>query len=583
MHWEPSSYDPNPNNWEKDTKFEDKSTDKGVFNTFNWPSSTWSDKTQTGTWTTDSSHIGDKWPSTTTSPDRVASWGGQSTPASSWGSQQQSNSWTTSSPPVQLWTTLNPTQPAKRQATKKSVLSPPSDPTKPLSESVTFSSTSWSGSSPFNTDLLSNVGSVGSVAHNQQPTRGQTTPSPTKAASWGGNQQKSWTTPRTKLTRGDDRKLEEQRDEIMNKNYFFTPSPTPLHVRDEKLSNMNLPNFQSEFTAFGSAEHKAVFDSFNTNFQTDLSNGVRPKKEIKGSDRSFTKAQNTYYHHGHHEAAPRQSDSYIPDHSKTLSKDHNKDIVQLYIPDPLAPGHPQGNGNHGWAPIEEWAKSQMNDALDTPDWANSEVFPHQNTVQDWSGKINHKPMTVQKWSSPAPVIFHSTTPSTFINPTQRSFDVSTPASYRSPNPTEFTINQHFKNQNPTLSNYKSPSQSQSFESASVTLSSYKKSSPTPSINLNPTARSFNSVTVTPFNSVTVTPKSYPKNPSTVKPDEVSTMGFPSPVTPLYHTNFGDYASLDVHHQSGKDFCTLHISKNNIYIIRAHRTSRTASVQHHSPI
>ena len=37
---------------------------------------------------------------------------------------------------------------------------------------------------------------------------------------------------------------------------------------------------------------------------------------------------------------------------------------------------------------------------------------------------------------------------------------------------------------------------------------------------------------------------------TVGPGEVSTMSYPSPVTPLYNTNFGDYASLDMNHQSG---------------------------------
>ena len=55
------------------------------------------------------------------------------------------------------------------------------------------------------------------------------------------------------------------------------------------------------------------------------------------------------------------------------------DIVDLLIPDPLSPGHPQvdkdlrlgfqvliqGNGNHGWAPIEELAQAQRENFLKT--------------------------------------------------------------------------------------------------------------------------------------------------------------------------------------------------------------------------
>ena len=95
-------------------------------------------------------------------------------------------------------------QAAKRVATKKSFLSPPNDPTKPLSETATFTSNPWSTTFR-DSGVLSNVG------HKKK-----------------------------KLTRGEDRHLHQQRDEILSRNYFFTPSPTPLHLRDEKAMRIKL-------------------------------------------------------------------------------------------------------------------------------------------------------------------------------------------------------------------------------------------------------------------------------------------------------------------------------------------------------
>ena len=397
VHWEPSSYDSNsPVGGEKTSTVKTSTA-------YSWPSQSW-----------DSS-----WPSTTPSTvqKNFNTNNSQGNKIISW----QSNSWTTkrtttASPTGNYWPTSAPT----KELTSKSVLAPPSDPTVPLGETATFSSNPWP--SQFSSDLLGKVGTT----QNIKPA----VAGPTK-----------------------------KRDEILRKNYFFTPSPTPLHLRN---GINKIPNFESEFTAFGSDAHKSTFSSFNTNFDTGSSpdDGKRLKKEIKSSD--SVDSQDTYYHIGHHDSSAFASEVGqqagglgSPVKSNVLREEHKKDIVQLYIPDPLAPGHPQGNGNHGWAPIEEWAEAKMRENLDTPSWADSRV-PPVHSVSDWSDKTRPK-----VWTSPAPATYHSTSPAAVLGST--------------------------------------------------------------------TARQ---------GAVTVTPA------------EVSTMRPPSPVTPMYSTNFGDYASLDVKHVGG---------------------------------
>ena len=419
VHWEPSSYDTAPSVGGPGTTTVKTTT---AFNTYNWPSHTWGSSDQ-GVKT---------WPSTTLTPavnknfnnnnnnNKIISW--------------QKNSWTTTERtttprPGEYWATSAP----KRELTSKSVLATPSDPTKPLGETATFSSNPWP--SQFSSDLLGNVGHT----HQVKKTREQdTVPVPIK-----------------------------KRDEILQKNYFFTPSPTPLHLRN---GINKIPNFESEFTAFGSEAHKSTFSSFDTNFDAPPfggSGGARLKKEVKSSDVSEA-GEKTFYHYGQPDSSARAS---VDPAATVLREDERQDLVQLYIPDPLAPGHPQGNGNHGWAPIEEWAEAQMRENLDSaPSWADSQIPPANSiTGGDWSdktkpspGKTIKKVKTVKKWTSPTPASFHAGTPS--------------PPSYRS-------------------------------------------------------------------RSTTLTPDTV-----TVSQAELSTMRYP--VTPLYNTNFGDYASLDVAHVAG---------------------------------
>ena len=108
---------------------------------------------------------------------------------------------------------------------------------------------------------------------------------------------------------------------MLSKNYFFTPSPQPLHVRDRKVAALKPSLFQSEFTHGLERSSQGQLDRFDTNFQSGGSFG-RLKKEIKTSDKEDT----TYFQHGHHDNQD----------SKQAG-----DQVQLRIPDPLAPGHPQ--------------------------------------------------------------------------------------------------------------------------------------------------------------------------------------------------------------------------------------------------
>ena len=411
VHWEPSSYDPNPPVVSSTVE-----TTTG-HNTYNWPSHTWD---------TD-------WPSTTPSTVKksfntknkdndhnIISW--------------QKNSWTTTErtttniPPRNYW----PTSAAEREPTSKSVLATPSDPTRPLGETATFSSNPWP--SQFSSDLLGNVGNTQNV--------------------------------KKTVARGQENLPQKKRDDIMKKNYFFTPSPTPLHLR--KGIN-KIPSFESEFTAFGTEAHKSTFSSFDTNFDTGrfAEDSRRLKKEIKSIDQtSNVEGQDTYYHIGHHDSSAHATEGHrsgdSPVKSSVLRGEHKKDIVQLYIPDPLAPGHPQGNGNHGWAPIEEWAEAQMRENLETPGWADS-LIPPATSIMDWSDKTQPKTKktVVKKWSSPSPATYHTPSP--------------TPATY--------------------------------------------------------------------VRSSTVRPEAV-----TVTQAEISTMR--SPVTPMYSTNFGDYASLNVKHLGG---------------------------------
>ena len=400
-----------------------------AFNTYNWPSHTWGSSDQ-GV---------NSWPSTTQSPalnknfnknKKIISW--------------QKNSWTTTErtttpSPGEYWATSAP----KRELTSKSVLASPSDPTKPLGETATFSSNPWP--SQFSSDLLGNVG------HTQQTqkTRSQdTVPAPIK-----------------------------KRDEILKKNYFFTPSPTPLHLRN---GINKIPNFESEFTAFGSEAHKSTFSSFDTNFAApQFGGGARLKKEVKSSDVMLggEKTADTYYHYGHPDSS---ADASVDPTASVVREEQQADLVQLYLPDPLAPGHPMGNGNHGWAPIEEWAEAQLRENLDSPSWADTPIPPANSiTGSDWSDKTKPSPgrtikkvKTLKKWSSPS-----------------------------SPSPAPF-------------------------QPGSPSPPSFRMSS-------------------------TVRPDTV-----TVSQADVSTMRYPgpspgpSPVTPLYSTNFGDYASLSVEHVGG---------------------------------
>ena len=492
IHWEPSSYENWENNDGSKTKTGSKllsdksSSDKAsAFNTFSWPSNTWADKAGgagDSQWMRDvRSQVKSQVKSqvqTTSAPHgqtQVHSW----TPTSAW----QHNTWSTSTSstvsPSPVWTT----RAAKRVATRQSVLTAPSEPTKPLGETaVTWASNSWPGldSDSFSntkytqSDVLSSVGQT-------------TTRSPA------------------------DRKRIQQRDQILAKNYFFTPSPQPLHVRDKKVQALKPAQFQSEFTAFHSNLQKKAFDRFDTNFQTGNEEEFgRLKKEIKTSDQ-----EDTYFQHGHHDSSAldtQQDKSNVVSMRQNRKSIHqnreSKDQIQMLIPDPLAPGHPMGNGNHGWAPIEEWARGHISGALDSPAWADSQV-----TLTDWSDRMTVKtsPPPVIHWTSPAPVIYQSSTPS----PVRLYLPSPSPAAFISPS-------------------------SRSYQSPSPT--SFNSPSPLP----------FKRVTPTPYNS-SVSPV------TTVAPSEVSTMRYPStpmthvlgsPVTPMYHTQFGDYASLDLQHLSG---------------------------------
>lgn len=407
VHWEPSSYDTNP---PAGSGGSGPTTTLKTTNTYNWPSHTWDNTWPSSTPAT----VSKSFNTDNNKGHKIISWQNNS-----WTTKRTTRRTTTASTVPHYWQTEAPV----REITSKSVLATPSDPTAPLVETATFSSNPWP--SQFSSDLLGKVGTTQTV--------------------------------RTPDVSGPQKK----RDEILKKNYFFTPSPTPLHLRN---GINKIPSFESEFTAFGSDAHKSTFSSFDTNFDTTGfgDDSKRLKKEIKSSDTSDD--ADTYYHYGHHDSSAFASEGYksegpSPVKSNVLRDEHKKDIVQLYIPDPLAPGHPQGNGNHGWAPIEEWAEAQLRENLETPSWADSRI-PSANSIIDWSDKTQPKTRntpntdtTVKKWTSPAPVLVRSTT----VRP----------------------------------------------ETVTVTQS------------------------------------------------EVSTMRPPpSPVTPLYSTNFGNYASLDVKHVGG---------------------------------
>ena len=489
VHWEPSSYE----NWESDdgskTKT-DSSSDK-AFNTFSWPSNTWaSGKGAAGgdsQWMKDvRSQVKRKVQSkvqTTSAPHgkvQVHTW----TPTSAW----VHNTWSTSTSGKTGLVTS--TRAAKRVATSQTVLAAPSEPTKPLGPetAVTWASSAWPGQKTGDKDRYEESDVMSSLGPTQ--TQRTTTRSPT------------------------DRRLIQERDEVMSRNYFFTPSPQPLHVRDRKVAALKPAQIQAEFTAFnnnGLQSNSEQLDRFDTNFRTE-DGGVfgRLKKEIKTSDK-----EDTYFQLGHQDN--KQQRSHVAATNQKTNNFKRKiqqqagDQVQLLLPDPLAPGHPQGNGNHGWAPIEQWATAHISHQLDSPDWAHSQVFPSAPTSHDWSDRMSplQTPAPpVIRWSSPAPVIYQSTTlapvrvsPSpSYISPTARSYQSPAPASYNSPTPL-------------------------------------------------------------PFKSVTPTPFLYSASPSstvtTVSPSEVSTMRHPStmapvtpmspvfgsPVTPMYHTQFRDPASL----------------------------------------
>ena len=486
VHWEPSSYE----NWETDdgskTKT-DSSSDK-AFNTFTWPSNTWATNTGAAGTGGDSQWMKDvrsqvkrkvqtKVQTTSAPLGQVHTW----TPTSAWAH----NTWSTSTSGKTVLMTS--TRAAKRVATSQSVLAAPSEPTRPLEPetAVTWSSSAWPQASKYPESDVSSPG----PAHRRTTTR-----SP------------------------QDRRLIQQRDEVLARNYFFTPSPQPLHLRDRKVAALKPAQFQAEFSSFnnnGLQRNSEQVDRFDTNFQTG-DGGVfgRLKKEIKTSDK-----EDTYFQHGHHDSSTlgnKQDKSSVvstkqkPDNFKR--KTEATDQVQLLVPDPLSPGHPQGNGNHGWAPIEQWASGHISQQLDSPDWAHSMLLPPSSSGQDWSDRMsagNTPAPPVIRWSSPAPVIIQSSSlapvraslsPAAFINPTARSFQSPASASFNSPSPL-------------------------------------------------------------PFRSVTPTPFLYSASPSstvtTVAPSEVSTMRQPStmapvtpmapvfgsPVTPMYHTQFRALASL----------------------------------------
>ena len=487
VHWEPSSYE----NWESDdgskTKT-DSSSDK-AFNTFSWPSNTWANNK--GASAGDSQWMKDvrsqvkrkvqKKVETTSAPlGQVHTW----TPTSAWAH----NTWSTSTSGQTGLVTS--TRAAARLATSQSVLAAPSEPTKPLEPetAVTWASSAWPGHEDGGSDKYSEsdvMSSMGPVMRRMTTTR-----SPT------------------------DRRLIQERDEVMSRNYFFTPSPQPLHVRDRKVAALKPAQFQAEFTAFNNDE----LDRFDTNFRTEAGDGGvsgRLKKEIKTSDK-----EDTFFQLGHPDS--NQERTNVP-FTKQKTNNYKRKIQfqppgeqrtgdQATLPDPLAPGHPQGNGNHGWAPIEEWATAHITHQLDSPDWAHSQVFPSSSSPgRDWSDRMSAPVVTpapaVIRWSSPAPVIYQSSTlapvrastlaPS-YISPTARSFQSPTPASFNSPAPLSFK---------------------------SVTPFLYS-ASPSSTV-----------TTVAPSEVSTM------RHPSTMAPVTPMSPVFGSPVTPMYHTQYRDMASL----------------------------------------
>jgi len=408
-------------------------------NPTNWPqtstiNSHWSSSTQTPQpydWTTEATTpTTKKWKSSTVnnwtpSPQDFNNWDSHSwtteNPSKSWTTKFTTKAWTTKSPTIKskVWTTEKPaskywttfapikskptkskvwtTFASKKIATKKPVLPAPSDPTQPLFGNFQVTSNPWP--SQFNSDLLNQVGK--NMKKVQDKVFGRNDP--------------------------QEKKETKENSQTTSKSYFDIGNKPALEF-DEII---DLPSFTKDsFSSYGKFEEEkdSMFAKYengrNTKSFLTEEEAARPKKEIKAND------QYLYLNIGHdtesHQPARNVLSYEKPGKSladaqlnaitkgseafrNTFPEEPSEDIIELYLPDPLAPGHPMGNGNHGWAPIEEWAESQRADIDQTwnnPSWANSEITTQKSLpphIQSWAAekqqqlKGTHSTHTRDEW------------------------------------------------------------------------------------------------------------------------------------------------------------------------------------------
>jgi len=272
-----------------------------------------------------------------------------------------------------IWTTFSP----KKIVTKKSVLPAPSDPTQPLFGNFEVTSNPWP--SQFGSELLENVGK--NFKDIQE--RGAKTEIL--------KEENSHTNPTT------------------TGSYFNLENKPALEFE----THVDLPNFNKQsFTSFGNFEsnQESVYAKYengkNTKSFFSKNEKRRPKKEVNKSvqDTYFsintdTEGSKDIYQEPKKSLAEIQAEAIQKGSEEFRSSifSDTPEIIELYLPDALAPGHPMGNGNHGWAPIEEWAEIQRAE-FDNPSWANSEIIPDNlahSPTQNWQQEAQPKFNNIQ--------------------------------------------------------------------------------------------------------------------------------------------------------------------------------------------
>jgi hypothetical protein len=523
--WTSSSPDPNPTNWPQTTtvnsywltstqtqKPYEWTTESPSTTTAHWAASTpnnWTPSPQNeynnwdlNTWTTQKPTVSSKVWTTEGPAIKAKVWTTEKATA-------KAKIWTTQKPKIEgnLWTTFAPikhnptvqtkgwtTFASKKIPTKKAVLPAPSDPTQPLYGNFQVTSNPWP--SQFNSDLLNQVGK------NVKKVQGQIY---------------DISTPKKK---------QEQKTEVAHTtdNSYFSIGHEPAL---EFETHVDLPNFEKEeFSNFGNFETdpEEMFGKYengrNTKSFITADDNTRPKKEIKNDN------QNTYFSIGQATSAfhtGRNDLSYV-EPSKSLaeaqinaitegseafksslfSREPESDIIELYLPDPLAPGHPMGNGNHGWAPIEEWAKSQravFDVTNNNPSWANSEISTEKAVSSQVAGWTTEK---------------------------QPHWEISQP-------------NEEWKKRE--ISNFEYDKTVPVYKPGKTITTIKKWTNPSPATYIQPETTERHQATEAPKIKSTLDQAT-----ETVVKSLLNTNSYP--VTPRYHNPFGNFASLDLSHLAG---------------------------------